>query len=170
MPLRAALVVGTVLALLAGCARAAAPVPASASIGPTWLVSGPPSASTGLAPSGSSSVAPGGSSSGPGGPAPGGSASQGAVDEPPGARTCSLLAAAIKGATVMLPGVVGDIVLASATADAPVADAAQRLSAAYATAVGAAGTDREPDAVAAVSAAAADMAGVCDDSGFSTVG
>jgi hypothetical protein len=50
----------------------------------------------------------------------------------------------------MEPGVVARIVAAASTADAPVADAAQRL--------------------AAVSAAAADMAGVCSESGLESAG
>src|SRR5690348_4260636 len=48
-------------------------------------------------------------------------------DSPPGARTCGLLAQAVERATLMQPGIVAAIQTASATADAPVADAAQRL-------------------------------------------
>jgi hypothetical protein len=70
----------------------------------------------------------------------------------------------------MEPGVVDRIVAASSTADAPVADAAQRLAAAYAKATTSKGTSQEPDAVAAVSAAAADMAGVCAESGLESAG
>jgi hypothetical protein len=70
----------------------------------------------------------------------------------------------------MEPGVVDAINRASGTADAPVADAAGRLAAAYGTAVTASGAPEEPDRIAAVSAAAADMSGVCDDSGLETVG
>jgi hypothetical protein len=92
------------------------------------------------------------------------------VDDPPGAITCARVVRAVREATLMMPGVVADVVRASGTADAPVADAAQRLSAAYAAAVEARGTDSEPDAVAAVSAAAAEMVGVCGDSGLGTVG
>ena len=62
------------------------------------------------------------------------------------------------------------IVRASRTADAPVADAAERLAAAYASAVAAHGQESEPDAIAAVSVAGADMTGVCADSGLDTVG
>jgi hypothetical protein len=70
----------------------------------------------------------------------------------------------------MDPGVIDDIVAASDTADAPVADAAGRLASAYAAAVASKGGAKEPDAVAAVSEAAADMSGVCNDSGLDTVG
>jgi hypothetical protein len=67
-------------------------------------------------------------------------------------------------------GVVDAIVRASRTADAPVADAAERLAAAYASAVAAHGQESEPDAIAAVSVAGADMTSVCADSGLDTVG
>jgi hypothetical protein len=93
-----------------------------------------------------------------------------AVEETPGLRACGTLWTAVDAGTLMTPGVVDGIVRASTTADAPVADAAQRLAAAYASARAARGMESEPDAVAAVSAAAADMAGVCDDSGLITVG
>ena len=92
------------------------------------------------------------------------------LDDPPGTLTCHHLADAVTGATLMEPGVVAAIVAASATADAPVADSAHRLATAYASALAARGEDGEPDAVAAVSAAGADMSGVCDDSGLETVG
>jgi hypothetical protein len=88
----------------------------------------------------------------------------------PGTRTCTELGTAIAEATLMQPDVVDQIVAASATADAPVSDAAQRLAAAYAKATAAKGKSQEPDAVAAVSAAAADMAGVCDESGLESAG
>jgi len=88
----------------------------------------------------------------------------------PGTRTCADLNTAIGRATLMEPGVVDRIVAASSTADAPVADAAQRLAAAYARASTSRGTSQEPDAVAAVSAAAADMAGVCAESGLESAG
>lgn len=88
----------------------------------------------------------------------------------PGTRTCAALGTAITQATLMDPGVVGGIVAAAATADAPVSDAAQRLAAAYAKAVAAKGTPQEPDAVAAVSAAASDMSGVCQESGLESAG
>jgi hypothetical protein len=91
-------------------------------------------------------------------------------DDPPGTNTCHQLVRAVGDATLMDLGVVDAIAAASSTADAPIADAAQRLAAAYAAATTAKGTDSEPDAVAAVSAAGADMAGVCDDSGLETVG
>ncbi|WP_127504458.1 hypothetical protein [Actinoplanes solisilvae] len=93
-----------------------------------------------------------------------------AVDDPPGALTCAALATAIAQSSLMVAGVVDDVVRSSATADAPVADAAERLGVAYAKAVSAAGTEQEPDAVAAVGAAASDMSSVCSDSGLKTVG
>jgi hypothetical protein len=93
-----------------------------------------------------------------------------AVDDPPGTNTCRLLVAAINAATLMEPGVVGAIVAASATADAPLVDAAGRLGAAYAAAAVASDSPDEPDKVAAVSQAAADMASICDESDLATVG
>jgi hypothetical protein len=93
-----------------------------------------------------------------------------AADDPPGTDTCHRLRQAVTGATLMEPGVIDAITAASGTADAPVADSAHRLAAAYASAVAAKGSNSEPDAVAAVSAAGAAMSGVCDDSGLDTVG
>ncbi|MEU8235239.1 hypothetical protein AB0C12_37085 [Actinoplanes sp. NPDC048967] len=92
------------------------------------------------------------------------------VDEPPGAIACGKAVRAVNDASLMNPGVVADITAASGTADAPVADAAQALSAAYTKAVSAHDTDAEPDAVAAVSAAAAELVKICGDSGLETVG
>jgi hypothetical protein len=92
------------------------------------------------------------------------------IDDPPGTLTCAALATAIADSSLMAPGVVDGVVRSSGTADAPVADAAQRLGAAYAVAISSAGTDQEPDAVAAVGAAASDMSSVCSDSGLRTVG
>ena len=92
------------------------------------------------------------------------------MDDPPGTITCHKLAAAVANAALMEPGVVDDIVAASSTADAPVADSAHRLAATYASALTAKGSAGEPDAIAAVSAAGADMSGVCADSGLETVG
>jgi hypothetical protein len=92
------------------------------------------------------------------------------VDDPPGSLACGALQQAVTKATLMDPGVVDAIVRASRTADAPVADAADRLAAAYASAVAAHGSESEPDAIAAVSVAGADMTKVCDDSGLDTVG
>ncbi|MCO8272764.1 hypothetical protein M1L60_19395 [Actinoplanes sp. TRM 88003] len=91
-------------------------------------------------------------------------------DDPPGTRTCAALAEAITDSSLMTPGIADGIRAAAVTADAPVADAAERLAAAYASAVAAAGEDNEPDAVAAVGAAASDMSTVCSDSGLQTVG
>jgi hypothetical protein len=92
------------------------------------------------------------------------------VEETPGLQACQTLTDAVTDGTLMNPGVVDRVVRASTTADAPVADAAQRLAAAYASAMAARGMESEPDAVAAVSAAAADMSGVCDDSGLTSSG
>ncbi|MBM2618745.1 hypothetical protein JIG36_24615 [Actinoplanes sp. LDG1-06] len=92
------------------------------------------------------------------------------VDDPPGSLACAALAQAITDSSLMNPGVVDGVVQAASTADAPVADAADRLLGAYGKAVSSAGTEGEPDAVAAVSAAASDMSSVCSDSGLQTVG
>jgi vacuolar-type H+-ATPase subunit H len=70
----------------------------------------------------------------------------------------------------MNPGVITDITDATRTADAPVADAAQDLSTAYRKAIAAHDTEAEPDAVAAVSAAAAELVKICGDSGLETAG
>ncbi|WP_306213589.1 hypothetical protein [Actinoplanes sp. RD1] len=93
-----------------------------------------------------------------------------ATDEPPGAIACAMAAAASRAGSFMAPGVVVAIQRASGTADAPVADAAGRLTTAYNAAAGAVGAEDEPDKVAAVSAAAAELVGVCGDSGLETVG
>jgi hypothetical protein len=93
-----------------------------------------------------------------------------AADNPPGLITCAQLAAAIAAGSLMTPGVVDGIANAAETADAPVADAARRLKNSYDQAVAAKNKANEPDAVAAVSAAASDMSGVCADSGLRTVG
>jgi hypothetical protein len=93
-----------------------------------------------------------------------------AADDPPGAIACRRLRAAIDFSTLMTPGVASDLAQVAATADAPIADSAARLLKAYDEAVAAHGTEKEPDAVAAVSAAGADLAKVCDDSGLDTVG
>jgi hypothetical protein len=103
-------------------------------------------------------------------PAPSPAAAAPQAEETPGLQTCQTLTVAIEDGSLMNPGVVDRIVRAGTTADAPVADAAQRLAAAYAAAVAARGLETEPDAVAAVSAAAADMSGVCDDSGLTASG
>ncbi|GAA3949805.1 hypothetical protein [Actinoplanes auranticolor] len=103
-------------------------------------------------------------------PSPAPAASAAPVDEPPGAIACDKAVRAVSEASLMNPGVVADITAASGTADAPVADAAQTLSTAYTRAVAAHGTDAEPDAVAAVSAAAAELVAICGDSGLETVG
>ena len=93
-----------------------------------------------------------------------------APEDMPGPNACAALKAAVADGRLMTPGVVDAIVRASATADAPVTDAAQRLAVAYAAATAAVGTEDEPDTVAAVSAAGADMTSVCNDSGLDTVG
>jgi hypothetical protein len=104
----------------------------------------------------------------PGPPAPGPSpiSTTAPVDDPPGLLTCRHLADAIRAASLMEPGVIQAIVAAGTTADAPVADAASALGQAYEKALTSHGTRAEPDAVAAVSAAAADMSQVCADSGL----
>ncbi|MEV6299659.1 hypothetical protein AB0M02_09675 [Actinoplanes sp. NPDC051861] len=105
---------------------------------------------------------------GSGGPSENGSAPL--VDDPPGLITCREVAAALRDATLMDPGVVDHIVASSATADAPVADAAAALAGAYARAVAQHGKTGEPDAIAAVSGAAADMSKICGESGLESVG
>lgn len=101
-------------------------------------------------------------------PAPAPSVSAAPSDDPPGLLTCRELAVAVRDASLMEPGVVQSVVAASGTADAPVADAAAALGQAYAQALSSHGTQSEPDAIAAVSAAAADMSQVCADSGLDT--
>jgi len=93
-----------------------------------------------------------------------------AAEDPPGALACGKVVVAVRDGTVMTAGVADAIRQASTTADAPVADAAQRLVEAHAAATGAVGTEEEPDKVAAVSAAAAEMVSVCRDSGLETAG
>lgn len=93
-----------------------------------------------------------------------------ATEDVPGAVACGALASAINDATLMNPGVVEAINTASESADAPIADAAGRLSDAYTKARTATGTDGEADAVAAVSLAGAEMSNVCGESGLDTVG
>ncbi len=98
------------------------------------------------------------------------SASPTPLDEPPGTIACGKAVRAVRDASLMNPGVVSDIAGSSGTADAPVADAAQALSQAYTKAIAAQGTEEEPDAVAAVSAAAAELVKICGDSGLETAG
>ena len=105
----------------------------------------------------------------PAAPAPSPSASA-VVDEPPGTIACAKISEAARAGTLMQPGVVTDVTRSTATADAPVADAAGRLQEAYERAVRAQGGENEPDLVAAVSAAAAEMVSVCADSGLETAG
>jgi hypothetical protein len=93
-----------------------------------------------------------------------------ATDDVPGTVACRALAAAVRDATLMEPGVVDAIAAAAVTADAPIADAGKRLATAHAAAAAARGTDREPDAVATVSAVGAEMEEVCQESGLKTVG
>ena len=92
------------------------------------------------------------------------------VDQPPGVAACSLLRKAIEDATLMQPGVTEAIAQASTAAGEPVAAAGGRLGAAYTAAVAARDTAGEPDAVAAVSAAGAEMKTVCVDAGLETAG
>ncbi|MFI7541520.1 hypothetical protein [Actinoplanes sp. NPDC049599] len=92
------------------------------------------------------------------------------ADDPPGAIACGKAIRAVREATLMNPGIITDITNAAATADAPVADAAARLSTAYTDAVAAHNKNTEPDAIAAVSAAAAELVEICNDSGLETAG
>jgi anti-sigma factor RsiW len=92
------------------------------------------------------------------------------VNEPPGAAACSLLRKAIDEATLMQPGVTEAIAAASTAAGQPVAAAGGRLAAAYSAAVAARDTAGEPDAVAAVSAAGAEMKTLCAEAGLETAG
>jgi hypothetical protein len=92
------------------------------------------------------------------------------ADDPPGAITCGHVIDAARDGTLMVDGVVAEILATSDTADAPVADAARRLSEGYQAAVAAHGAADEPDKVAAVSARAAEMVDVCRDSGLETTG
>lgn len=80
--------------------------------------------------------------------------------------SCALLADSLEDGSLMAPGVVDGIVAASRTADAPVADSADRLKLTYDAALNAAGKANEPDAVAAVGASASEMSDVCADSGL----
>ena len=93
-----------------------------------------------------------------------------AVDDPPGSLACGKAVTALRDGTLMNPGVVEDIAGTAGTADAPVADAAQRLTTAFAAALQAEGDEEEPDAIAAVSAAGAELARICADSGLETTG
>ena len=93
-----------------------------------------------------------------------------AVDDPPGSLACGKAVTALRDGTLMNPGVVEDIAGTAGTADAPVADAAQRLTTAFAAALQAEGDEEEPDAIAAVSAAGAEMARICSDAGLETTG
>jgi hypothetical protein len=92
------------------------------------------------------------------------------ADDPPGSIACARLVAAMDAGSFMTPGVVDRIVAASATADAPLADAAHRLGVAYRAAVASKNKPDEPDRIGAVAAAASDMSGVCAASGLRTVG
>jgi hypothetical protein len=76
----------------------------------------------------------------------------------------------VEDATLMQPGVADQIAAASLTADQSVAAAGKRLGTAYAAAVSSRGTDGEPDAVADVSSAGADMKTACVDAGLETAG
>jgi hypothetical protein len=104
------------------------------------------------------------------GPTDGSSADHTSADDLPGTIACGKAARALSDGTLMDPGVISDITHAAGSADAPVADAADHLSEAYTEAVRAHGTDAEPDAVAAVSRAAAELIEICRDSGLETVG
>jgi len=84
--------------------------------------------------------------------------------------SCGALAASMQDGTLMEPGVTDSIVTSAGSADGPIADAAHRLHAAYTSATGSLGTEREPDAVAAVGVAGSEMLNVCDESGLKTAG
>ena len=92
------------------------------------------------------------------------------VDSPLGVLACARSTAAIDAGSFRTPGVVDEIVAASATADAPLADAARRLGNAYGAASASANKADEPDKIAAVGTVASDMSGVCAESGLRTVG
>ncbi|MFC7532543.1 hypothetical protein [Actinoplanes sp. GCM10030250] len=113
--------------------------------------------------------APGAVASPSGSAAPTTSSDAAQIDDPPGLITCREVAAALRDATLLDDGVVDRIRDTSATADAPVTDAATALAEAYTKAVAARGSADEPDAVAAVSAAAVEMSEVCGDSGLESI-
>jgi hypothetical protein len=92
------------------------------------------------------------------------------ADDPPGTLACARAARTLREGTVMDPGVVTDITTAAATADAPILEAAQALATSYTDAVAAQGTAAEPDAIAAVSAAAAELTRICAAAGLEVVG
>ncbi|GGQ77750.1 hypothetical protein GCM10010166_54650 [Couchioplanes caeruleus subsp. azureus] len=92
------------------------------------------------------------------------------ADDPPGSLACGKIGEAVRAGNLMQPGVITGVSASTSTADAPVADAAARLQQAYEQAVKAQGAEEEPDLVAAVSAAAAEMVSVCADSGLSSGG
>lgn len=144
--------------------------PAASSAGAA--TTGPNGAAGNGAPGGTNGRAEGGANDAAGSGADGatGDGPRAAVDNPPGRITCAMLAEAIRRGSFMDAGVVGRIVAAAGTADAPVVDAADRLKTAYDAALAASGKPSEPDAIAAVAAAASDMSGVCADSGLRTVG
>ena len=157
------------LVLLAGCAGEAPPTssPTAAATSPSPIE---PSADPTEPGNGSE---PGDATQSDDGTEPDDAAGSGATapaDDPPGRNACRSLSAAVQAATLMDPGVVDGIVRASGTADAPVADAARRLATTYAEAVTSHGTDREPDAIAAVSVAGAEMTRVCQESGLNAAG
>jgi hypothetical protein len=93
-----------------------------------------------------------------------------ATDDQPGMVACGALSASMRDGTLMEQGVADSIVASAGSADGPIADAAQRLRAAYASAIASRGTAGEPDAVAGVSVAGAGMLRVCDESGLTTAG
>jgi hypothetical protein len=96
--------------------------------------------------------------------------SVGPTEARPGSAACALLVQAIEDATLMQPGVADAVVAASQSGDEDVAAEGRRLGAAYAAAISSRGTDGEPDAVAAVSAAGADMRALCVRAGLATAG
>ena len=92
------------------------------------------------------------------------------MNDGPGEITCEELATAVEYGTLMEAGVVDTIVTSAKAADAPIADGAAKLGTAYRTATESHGTEEEPDAIAAVSAAGATLMAVCDESAPDSVG
>lgn len=163
-----AAVVAVAGGVVAGCDGGNNPTTAPPVEAPSGTPSGAPIGVPGGDPNGASGRASIGAA---GGVSSGGTAGPlAAVDDPPGMITCVRLAVAIKDGNLMAPGVVYDIEKLAGTADAPVADAADRLGRAYDAALAAAGKTDEPDAIATVSSAASEMSDVRADSGLRTAG
>jgi len=145
------LVIGLVCLLLAGCGSG-----------------GSGGGSGNDQPAGSPSASALDRSAAPGEPLP--SVIDSSADNPPGSIACARLAAAAAAGSFMTPGVIDEIVAATATADAPLADAAHRLGEAYRAAVASKNKADEPDKIAAIGEVASDMSAVCAEGGLQTVG